>query len=72
VKNFALASITLGAVLAATPVLAQDPQKPGVLDAARESLFGDVSRSPTNWEGGPCGRSISLHNTSRYPGRLGK
>lgn len=41
-KDFALASIAFGAALAAAPALAQPQTTTGVLDAARESLFGDV------------------------------
>ena len=48
-KNLVLASIMLGASLAAAPALAQDPQTIGVLDAAGESLWGDVYAEPSTW-----------------------
>jgi hypothetical protein len=47
-KRLVLASIMLGA-LAGPPALAAEPQTVGVLDAARESLFGDVYATPSSW-----------------------
>ena len=48
-KTFVVASIVLAAVLSAAPALAQQPQTSGVVDAARESLFGDVYAEPSTW-----------------------
>jgi putative cardiolipin synthase len=56
----------LGAALPAAPALAQDPQRMGVFDAARESLFGDAYASPSTWRSLSAGTFFSEAEAGLY------